>query len=76
MYRLTNCEHYIINSFPLFCSLESYFELKTTVLNQLREHVLSRVLEPDHLLKLTVINMAALYVIRLIASSMFEIFYV
>ncbi|RIA88754.1 hypothetical protein C1645_877171 [Glomus cerebriforme] len=50
-------------------NLESYSELKASVLNQLKEHVLSRALEPDHLLKLTVINMAALYVIRLIANS-------
>ncbi|CAB4440555.1 unnamed protein product [Rhizophagus irregularis] len=50
-------------------NLESYSELKASVLNQLKEHVLSRALEPDHLLKLTVINMAALYVIRLISNG-------
>ncbi|GES74847.1 protein SMG7 [Rhizophagus clarus] len=50
-------------------NLETYSELKASVLNQLKEHVLSRALEPDHLLKLTVINMAALYVIRLISNG-------
>ncbi|CAI2174764.1 16152_t:CDS:10 [Funneliformis geosporum] len=50
-------------------NLESYSELKESVLNQLKEYALSRTLDPDHLLKLTAINMAALYVIRLITNS-------
>ncbi|CAG8573828.1 16237_t:CDS:10, partial [Funneliformis mosseae] len=55
--------------FADFISLESYSELKGSVLNQLKEYALSRTLDPDQLLKLTVINMAASYVIRLITNS-------
>ncbi|RHZ69848.1 hypothetical protein Glove_277g38 [Diversispora epigaea] len=48
--------------------IESYSELKTSVLNRLKEFVLERVLDVDQLLKFTVINMAALYVIRHISN--------
>ncbi|CAG8528945.1 9589_t:CDS:10, partial [Scutellospora calospora] len=49
--------------------LESYSELKASVLNQLRESILSLVLDPDQLLKFTAINMAASFVIRHIANG-------
>ncbi|KAF0491318.1 Protein SMG7 [Gigaspora margarita] len=49
--------------------LESYSDLKAAVLNQLRESVLSLVLDPDQLLKFTAINMAASFVIRHIVNG-------
>ncbi|CAG8534106.1 12023_t:CDS:10 [Cetraspora pellucida] len=49
--------------------LESYSELKSAVLNQLKESVLSLALDPDQLLKFTAINMAASFVIRHIANG-------
>ncbi|CAG8480573.1 10618_t:CDS:10 [Diversispora eburnea] len=48
--------------------IESYSELKTSVLKRLKEFLLERVLDVDQLLKFTVINMAALYVIRHISN--------
>ncbi|CAG8627983.1 11866_t:CDS:2, partial [Acaulospora colombiana] len=44
--------------------IEFYSELKNSELNKLRELTQARALDSDQLLKFTVINMAALYVIR------------
>ncbi|CAG8643576.1 20194_t:CDS:10 [Dentiscutata erythropus] len=49
--------------------LESYSELKASVLNQLRESVLTLALDPDQLLKFTAINMAASFAIRNIVNG-------
>ncbi|CAJ0897804.1 19179_t:CDS:10 [Entrophospora sp. SA101] len=49
--------------------LELYPDLKMNVLNQLKEYILTRILDSDQILKITAINMSALFVIRYIING-------
>nr|CAG8433383.1 1450_t:CDS:10 [Entrophospora candida] len=49
--------------------LELYPDLKMNILNQLKEYILTRILDSDQILKITAINMSALFVIRYIING-------